>query len=77
MVQVNIHEAKTKLSQLLARVEAGDEVIIARGGRPIARLMAIRDSGQGRVLGRDAGLFEVPEDFNEALPEEVLKEFEE
>ncbi len=76
MIQVNIHEAKTKLSQLLARVEAGEEVIIARAGHPIARISAITQSHVGRVLGRDAGLFEVPEDFNAPLPEELLNEFE-
>lgn len=76
MIQVNIHEAKTKLSQLLARVEAGEEVIIARAGHPIARISGIKQAHGGRVLGRDAGLFEVPEDFNAPLPEDVLDEFE-
>lgn len=76
MIQVNIHEAKTKLSQLLARVEAGEEVIIARAGHPIARISGIKQPQGGRVLGRDAGLFEVPEDFNAPLPEDLLNEFE-
>jgi len=76
MIQVNIHEAKTKLSQLLARVEAGEEVIIARGGHPIARISAIKHPTVGRVLGRDAGLFEVPSDFDAPLPEDMLDEFE-
>lgn len=75
MVQVNIHEAKTHLSQLLARVEGGEEVVIARAGRPIARLVAWNASSGERVLGRDAGLFEVPEDFDEPLPAEVLAGF--
>jgi prevent-host-death family protein len=71
MIQVNIHEAKTKLSQLLARVEAGEEVIIARAGHPIARISGIQQPrGGGRVLGRDAGLFDVPDDFNAPLPED-------
>jgi prevent-host-death family protein len=76
MIQVNIHEAKTRLSQLLARVEAGEEVVIARAGRPIARLSGINQGRPSRRLGRDSGLFEVPEDFNEPLPSEVLDEFE-
>lgn len=76
MVQVNIHEAKTRLSQLLARVEAGEEIIIARAGRPVARLSAIKPVQPGRRLGRDKGLFQVPEDFNEPLPSNVLDEFE-
>lgn len=76
MIQVNIHEAKTKLSQLLTRVEAGEDVIIARGGQPIARLSAIQQPVTGRQLGRDAGLFAVPDDFNAPLPDEILEEFE-
>jgi prevent-host-death family protein len=76
MIQVNIHEAKTKLSQLLARVAAGEEVIIARAGRPIARLSGIQQSRASRKLGVDEGLFEVPDDFNAPLPPEVLEEFE-
>lgn len=76
MIQVNIHEAKAKLSQLLARVEAGEEVIIARGGHPIARISGIKQPRGGRVLGRDAGLFAVPDDFNAPLPEDLLNEFE-
>lgn len=76
MIQVNIHEAKAKLSQLLARVEAGEEVIIARAGHPIARISGIKQPRGGRILGRDAGLFNVPDDFNAPLPEDLLNEFE-
>ena len=76
MIQVNIHEAKSKLSQLLARVEAGEEVIIARAGHPIARISGIKQPRGGRILGRDAGLFEVPDDFDAPLPEDLLNEFE-
>jgi antitoxin (DNA-binding transcriptional repressor) of toxin-antitoxin stability system len=51
-------------------------VVIARAGKPIARLSAL-ERGEGvRVLGRDAGLFSVPEDFDAPLAEEVLAEFE-
>lgn len=74
MESVNIYEAKTRLSQLLARVEAGEDVLIARAGRPIARLTAVAHEG-GRVLGRDAGALQVPEDFDAPLPAEVLDGF--
>ncbi len=53
-VQVNVGEAKTRLSELLARVEAGEEVIIARGNQPIARLIAL--DKQGRTRGAIAAL---------------------
>lgn len=75
MIQVNIHEAKTQLSKLLERVEQGEEVVIARAGVPIARLVATAHAGEKRVLGRDRGLFTVPDDFDEPLPDEVLAGF--
>ncbi len=75
MVEVGVHEAKTHLSRLLLRVEAGEEVVIARGGRPVARLVPIVER-RHRELGRDRGLFEVPDDFDAPLPAEVLAGFE-
>jgi prevent-host-death family protein len=73
---VNIHEAKTHLSRLLVRVGAGEEVVIAKAGRPVARLVPLKEEQRPRrVLGQDAGLFEVPEDFDEPLPEDVLASF--
>ncbi len=74
MAQVNIHEAKTHLSRLLQRVAAGEEIIIAKAGRPIARLVAV--GGGSRLLGQDAGMFEVPDDFDAPLPGDVLSDFE-
>lgn len=71
---VNVHEAKTHLSRLLARVERGEEIVIARSGRPVARL--VRYDEPRRTLGRDAGLFEVPDDFDAPLPADVLRAFE-
>jgi prevent-host-death family protein len=55
MKSVNIHQAKTHLSALLARVESGEEVLIAKAGRPIARLVPVNAPAQ-RELGRDSGL---------------------
>lgn len=74
MKTVNVHEAKTHLSRLLAEVEAGNEVTIARAGRPVARLVpAIAGK---RPLGLDAGRGWIANDFNAPLPEEILREFE-
>lgn len=75
MAQFNVHEAKTRLSQLLARAEAGEEIVIARAGKPVARLVPIEPKPQ-RVLGQDEGLFEVPEDFDAPLPDKVLALFQ-
>lgn len=75
MIQVNIHEAKTHLSRLLAQVAEGEEVIIASAGTPVARLSAYQTKSK-RVLGRDRGLFKIPEDFDAPLPDDVLDSFE-
>ena len=75
MIQVNIHEAKTHLSRLLAQVAGGEEVIIASAGKPVARLSAIHETRK-RVLGRDRGLFQIPDDFDAPLPDDVLDSFE-
>lgn len=72
---VNIHEAKTHLSRLLERVAAGEEVTIAKAGKPVARLVPVVVSG-GRRLGMDAGRVSVPDDFNAPLPDAVLSDFE-
>lgn len=73
---VNVHEAKTHLSRLLQRVERGDEVVIARGGRPIARLLPFEDKPKQPIFGVDRGLFEVPDDFDDPLPADLISEFE-
>lgn len=72
---VGVHEAKTQLSELLRRTEAGEEFIIQRGGQPIARLTAIEPSTE-RSFGADVGAFTVPDEFNEPLPADVLATFE-
>ena len=74
MDQVNVHEAKTRLSELLARVERGDEIVIARGGVPIARLVAFKQSAE-RELGFLPGL-DTPDSFFEPLPEFELSAWE-
>lgn len=76
MTEVNIHEAKTHLSRLLARVAAGEEVIISKAGRPVARLVPIRAKKAKRVPGQDAGDIWIADDFDEALPPEIQSEFE-
>lgn len=74
MAHVGVHEAKTHLSRLLARVAAGEEVVITRSGVPVAKLVAVERTGK-RKLGMDRGLFTVPDDFDDALPDEILDLF--
>ena len=73
-MEVGVHEAKTHLSKLLQRVEDGEEVVITRSGKPVARLVSAQPKRR-RVLGLDEGLFTVPDDFNDPLPDEVLDAF--
>jgi prevent-host-death family protein len=73
--EVNVHEAKTHLSRLLQRVEAGEEIVISRAGKPIARLVPAR-AVERRQLGHDEGVFKVPDDFDAPLPPGVLESFE-
>lgn len=74
MRQVNVHEAKTHLSRLLADVEAGEEIVIARGGRPVARL--VKAEVPERRLGLLAGRLEVADDFDAPLPDDIAAAFE-
>jgi prevent-host-death family protein len=70
-MEVNIHEAKTHLSRLLERVALGEEVIIAKAGKPVAKLVRVDDQSQRRVLGSAKGEFTVPDDFSDPLPKEI------
>jgi prevent-host-death family protein len=77
MATVNIHEAKTHLSKLLARVARGEEVVIARAGRPVARLVPVTAARRmDQILGIDKGRIWVARDFTTALPVDVLAAFE-
>ena len=71
---VNVYEAKTKLSSLLAEVETGGEIVIARAGRPIARLVHVDATSGRRTPGAWRGRIRIREDFD-ALPDEVSRAF--
>jgi prevent-host-death family protein len=70
-VEVNIHEAKTHFSRLLERVALGEEVIIAKAGKPVAKLVPLDKQPKKRTLGSAKGEFSVPDDFNDPLPKEI------
>ncbi|MEO1390327.1 MAG: type II toxin-antitoxin system Phd/YefM family antitoxin [Cyanobacteria bacterium J06634_6] len=77
MEAINIHQAKTNLSKLLSRVELGEEIVISNRGTPVAKLVPFRTATDRRSsLGRDRGMFTVPDDFNAPLPEDILANFE-
>ena len=70
-MEVNIHEAKTHLSKLLERVALGEEVIIAKAGKPVAKLVSISTKPKKRIIGSAKGEFVVPDDFDDPLPKEI------
>lgn len=77
MKTVNIHEAKTHLSRLLAEVAGGEEIVIARAGKPIARLVpADRPRRMADLLDIDRGRIIVHDDFTAPLPDDLLTLFE-
>jgi prevent-host-death family protein len=79
--QFNLYEAKTQLSSLVERAANGEEIIIAKAGKPMARLTpVVQKSGKGeskeRIFGRNAmGITYIADDFDAPLPEDVLKDF--
>lgn len=73
---VNMHEAKTHLSRLAERAAAGEEIVIARNGLPVARLVPVEEKPATRVLGLWRGKVSVRDDFDAPLPPEVLERFE-
>lgn len=75
MEQVNIHHAKTHLSRLLERVAEGEEIVIARAGKPVARLVPVELRRRARTLGLFSGHVHIAADFDD-LPEDIAVAFE-
>ena len=76
MTTVNVHAAKSQLSRLLDAVAAGEEVIIAKAGKPVARLVPLEGEKGLRKLGMLAGKLHVPDDFDDPLPDDIIADFE-
>lgn len=75
-MQVNIREAKSKLSGLLIRVQGGDEITIARAGKPVARLVPIRQHLKKRIAGLAKNKIIVIDNFDAPLPAQIQTDFE-
>jgi prevent-host-death family protein len=73
MATFNVHDAKTHFSRLLDRVAQGEEIIIAKSGRPVAKL--VRMAAEPRKPGRLKGRIRIAPDFEEPLPDEILSAF--
>lgn len=72
---VNIHEAKTRFSKLLKRVQLGEEIVIARAGRPVARLAPLAQPARARKPGSARGRVTMAADFDAPLPRGIQKAF--
>ena len=73
---VSLYQAKTQLSRLVDRAAEGEEIIIAKSGRPRARLVPLEDTRRLRVPGRGKGKWRVGRDFDKPLPDAVLRDFD-
>ena len=76
MATVNVHEAKTQLSRLLARVAGGEEIVIARAGKPVARLLPVQGKSSRRTPGSLRGRIALSERFDDPLPDNELTAWE-
>ena len=76
MRQVNIHEAKTQLSRLVDDVANGEEIVIAKAGRPRARLVPLESPAAPRQFGMLKGKIHIADDFDAPLPDDILAAFE-
>jgi prevent-host-death family protein len=78
MAVVTVHQAKTQLSKLIARAEAGEEIIIARGSEPAVKLTPVGKNAPKREFGSMKGVYDLPDAFFfDPLPEDELKRYEE
>ncbi len=75
MMKIGIHEAKTKLSKLIPAVLGGDEVIIAKSGRPLVKLVPVVEPGEKRQLGKYAGKIQFNHDLESPLPDRIIDDF--
>lgn len=76
MRTINIHAAKTQLSRLVDEAAKGEEITIAKAGKPVARLVPLAYGRPERRLGGLAGKVKIPEDFDAPLPDDILDAFE-
>lgn len=76
MRTINIHAAKTQFSRLVDAAAAGEEILIAKSGKPVARLGPLLGPRRKRRLGALAGKLHIPKDFDAPLPDEILEAFE-
>lgn len=75
MPTVNLHAAKTHLSRLVDQAVEGEEIVIAKAGKPMVRLVPVKAKSHRRGFGADRGTIWISEDFDAPMPEEFLRAF--
>lgn len=75
MTQVNIHEAKTHFSRLVERVNAGEEIVVAKAGQPMVLLVPFRRARKERIPGSARGQVKLREGFDDPLPKKIMRHF--
>ena len=76
MIRLNMHEAKTHLSRYIARVEAGEKILLCRRNEPIAEIRPVPPARRKpRAIGLDRGKFEIPDSFYDPLPDDFIDAF--
>jgi prevent-host-death family protein len=76
MGKINVHDAKTHFSRILNRVQSGEEIIIAKAGKPVARIVPLTTKAGKRSPGSAKGRIVIAKQFFEPLPKKILEEFE-
>ena len=75
MKTINMHAAKTQFSSLIEEALSGEDIVIAKAGKPVVRLAPVKEKKVGKTLGMMKGKIRISEDFNAPLPAEILKGF--
>ncbi|MBW8003865.1 MAG: type II toxin-antitoxin system Phd/YefM family antitoxin [Planctomycetes bacterium] len=75
MIALNISEIQSQFPNILNKVEAGEEIILEKEGKPIAKIVPLAPKRGKRILGQEKGRVWMSDDFNDPLPEDILKEF--
>jgi len=74
-IKVNIHEAKSKLSKLIDQAIVGEEIVISKSGKPVAKIVPFEKPTQNRKPGSAKGKLIISDDFDAPLPDDILQEF--
>lgn len=76
MTTINTHETKTHFSQIIKRVLAGEEIVVAKSGKPLVRIIPYEETEKKRAPGQLKGMITIEDNFDDPLPSDIMKAFE-